>query len=138
MGQSRVGMVLGMGTEAHHITCIVLVYVAYLTVRQSIDESAKSARLSAIFGIVGFISVPLSFLSIRLWRSVHPVMFGDTFYGTSGGGLEGTSIIITLLISFAAFCCYLQVFCCTDMKLKKSRMRYTISSTILKWHNPGF
>ncbi len=82
---------------------LFLVYIAYLTVRQSIDESDKSARLSAIFGIVGFISVPLSFLSIRLWRSVHPVMFGDTFYGTAGGGLEGTSIIITLLISFAAF-----------------------------------
>lgn len=82
---------------------LFLVYVGYIMVRQSVDEPEKGARLSAIFGIVGFISVPLSFFSIRLWRSVHPVMFGDTFYGTTGGGIGGIEIIVTLFINLIAF-----------------------------------
>lgn len=82
---------------------LLLVYLAYFMVRQSIDEPENRARLSSVFGIVGFASVPLSFLSIRLWRSVHPLMFGENIYGSSGGGLEGTSLILTLFVNFIAF-----------------------------------
>ncbi|ADI74282.1 MULTISPECIES: cytochrome c biogenesis protein [Methanohalobium] len=82
---------------------LLLVYLAYFMVRQSIDEPETRARLSSIFGIVGFAAVPLSFLSVRLWRSVHPLMFGESIYGGSGGGLEGPSLILTLLVNFIAF-----------------------------------
>ena len=80
-----------------------LVYLGYLMMRKAVDEPEKRARLSAVFGIVGFASVPLSFLSIRLWRSAHPLMFGGSSYGGSGGGLEGTSLKLTLLVNFIAF-----------------------------------
>ncbi|MEA1984109.1 MAG: cytochrome c biogenesis protein [Euryarchaeota archaeon] len=82
---------------------LFLVYLAYLLLRQAIDEPEGRARLSAVFGIVGFLSVPLSFLSIRLWRSAHPLMFGDAAYGGSGGGLEGSSLQLTLVMNFIAF-----------------------------------
>ncbi|MDN5310484.1 MAG: heme exporter protein [Methanolobus sp.] len=82
---------------------LLLVYLAYLMLRQAIDEPEKRARLAAVFGIVGFVSVPLSFLSIRLWRSAHPLMFGSSAYGGSGGGLEGTSLQLTLLVNMLAF-----------------------------------
>lgn len=54
-------------------------------VRKSIDEPEKRARLSAVFGIVGFIGVPLSFLSIRLWNraTVHPVVVGPGEEGSA-------------------------------------------------------
>lgn len=81
---------------------LFLVYVAYLVLRQAVDGADKRARLASVFGILGFISVPLSFLSIRLWRSAHPLMFGDTS-GSSGGGLEGTSLQLTLLVNVIAF-----------------------------------
>ena len=71
--------------------------------RQAVEEPEKRARLAAVFGIVGFASVPLSFLSIRLWRSAHPLMFGESAYGGSGGGLEGTSLVLTLAVSFIAY-----------------------------------
>ncbi|MBN2487779.1 MAG: cytochrome c biogenesis protein CcsA, partial [Methanosarcinaceae archaeon] len=80
-----------------------LVYLGYLMMRKAVDEPEKRARLSAVFGIVGFASVPLSFLSIRLWRSAHPLMFGGSAYGSGGGGLEGTSLKLTLLVNFIAF-----------------------------------
>ncbi len=82
---------------------LFLVYVTYLLLRQAIEEPESKSRLAAVFGIVGFVSVPLSFLSIRLWRSVHPLMFGDAIYGSTGGGLEGTILQLTLLVNFLAF-----------------------------------
>jgi heme exporter protein C len=81
---------------------LFLVYVTYLLLRQAIEEPESKARLAAVFGIVGFVSVPLSFLSIRLWRSVHPLMFGEAMYGSTGGGLEGSALQLTLLVNLVA------------------------------------
>ncbi len=82
---------------------LFLVYLAYLMLRRSIEEPERRARLAAVFGIVGFISVPLSFFSIRLWRSAHPLMFGGSLYGGGGGGLEGTTLRLTLMVNLLAF-----------------------------------
>ena len=54
-----------------------LVYVAYLMLRQGIENPERRARFGAVYGIVGFISVPLTFLSIRLLRTIHPVVVGS-------------------------------------------------------------
>ncbi|MFQ6073372.1 MAG: cytochrome c biogenesis protein, partial [Methanosarcinales archaeon] len=78
---------------------LFLIYLAYLALRQAItDAPEKQARLSAVFGIVGFICVPLSFLSIRLWRTQHPLVLGP-----GGGGISGSEVISTLLINFVAY-----------------------------------
>ena len=82
---------------------LFLIYLAYLMLRQALEEPEKKARLAAVFGIVGFMSVPLSFFSIRLWRSAHPLMFGGSSYGGSDGGLEGTSLQLTLMVNMLAF-----------------------------------
>jgi heme exporter protein C len=71
--------------------------------RTALDDPLKRARLSAVFGIVAFVSVPLSFFSIRIWRSAHPLMFGGSLYGQEGGGLEGSSLILVLLLNMLAF-----------------------------------
>ncbi len=79
---------------------LFLIYLSYLMVRKAIDEPEKRARLSAVFGIVGFASVPLSFLSIRLWNraTVHPVVVGP-----GGGGISGDTVIGTVLMNVIAF-----------------------------------
>lgn len=82
---------------------LFLVYLAYLMLRKSLEEPEKRARLAAVFGIVGFVSVPLSFLSIRLWRSAHPLMFGGNTGGSGGSGLEGTALQLTLAVNFIAY-----------------------------------
>ena len=81
---------------------LFLIYLAYLMLRKSLEEPEKRARFAAVFGIVGFLSVPLSFLSIRLWRSAHPLMFGGSSGGSSGG-LEGTVLQLTLVVNFVAY-----------------------------------
>jgi heme exporter protein C len=77
---------------------LFLIYLAYLMVRQAVEEPEKRARLSAVFGIVGFVGVPLSFLSIRLWRAHHPLVIGS-----GGGGITGSDVIMPLMLNFAAY-----------------------------------
>lgn len=54
-----------------------LIYFAYIMLRQGIEDPDRRARFGAVYGIVGFISVPITFLSIRLFRTIHPVVVGS-------------------------------------------------------------
>ncbi len=55
-----------------------LIYIAYLLLRQGIEDPDRRARFGSVYGIVGFISVPLTFLSIRIFRTIHPVVIGSS------------------------------------------------------------
>ena len=61
---------------------VELVYAAYLMLRQGIESPERRARFGAVYTILGFVSVPLTFISIRLLRTIHPVVIG----GESGDG----------------------------------------------------
>ena len=63
---------------------MVLIYAAYLMLRQGIDEPEKRARFGAVYVIVGALSVPLTFFSIRYFRTIHPVLIGDSDPGATG------------------------------------------------------
>ena len=58
-------------------TIMLLLYLAYLMLRQGIDDPDRRARFGAIYGIVAFVSVPITFLSIRIFRTIHPVVIGS-------------------------------------------------------------
>jgi len=58
-------------------TVMLLLYVAYLMLRQGIDDPDRRARFGSVYGIVAFVSVPITFLSIRIWRTIHPVVIGS-------------------------------------------------------------
>ena len=81
---------------------LFLIYLSYLMVRQAVDEPEKRARLSAVFGIIGFISVPLSFLSVRfVSEKMHPCVVPPCA-GSEGGGIGGV-VLYYLLIYFATY-----------------------------------
>lgn len=49
------------------------IYVGYIMLRQFMEESQKRAQFSAALGIIGFINVPIVFLSIQWWENtIHP------------------------------------------------------------------
>jgi len=83
------------------VLVLFLIYLSYLMVRQAVDEPEKRARLSAVLGIVGFISVPISFLSVRFYAKMHPCVVPPCPSG--GGGGIGPDVLPFLLINFAAF-----------------------------------
>ncbi len=90
--------------EPRLTTSLILwfIYIAYIMIRVSDMEWEKRSRLSAVFGIIGFIDVPIVFMAVRWWDSqLHPVVFGD---GASqvGGGLDSI-MLFTLILSVIAF-----------------------------------
>ena len=84
--------------DARLTTSLVLwlIYIAYLLVRSFATEPERGARFSAVIGIIGFIDVPIVFVTVNLWRTQHPtpIIFE--------GGLT-SSMLSTLLVSIAAF-----------------------------------
>ncbi|RLF58237.1 MAG: cytochrome C assembly protein [Thermoplasmata archaeon] len=72
---------------------VCLVYASYLALRSSIDEYETKARSSSVFGIFAFFTVILSYVSTRIWFSLHPTII------TRGGiALEKEMVIILLLM----------------------------------------
>ena len=75
---------------------LCLLYVAYLLIRNYIDDPDRKAMVSAVFGIVAFIDAPLVWFSIRWWRDIHPSSMLET------GGLF-LAMRPAFLICMAAF-----------------------------------
>lgn len=53
-----------------------LLYVVYLLVRASIEGAQRRAVVSAVYGVVAFLDVPLVYLSARLLPDIHPSSIG--------------------------------------------------------------
>ncbi len=76
----------------------LLIYVAYGMLRSSLESAERKARFAAVYGIVAFVTVPLSWFAIRWWRTIHPDIL------TGGGGMATTPRMTqTLMASLAAF-----------------------------------
>jgi heme exporter protein C len=76
-----------------------LLYVAYLVLRGYVTEPSRRARYSAVLGIVAFLDVPLVYVSVRWWRSLHP---GPVVANPDGPQLPGAMLAV-LLVGMAAF-----------------------------------
>ena len=84
-------------------TITVLVYVAYLMLRNGIENRQARARFAAIYAVFAFLSVPLTYFSARLFRSIHPVVFGNGSENAQGGFAVGSTMVTTLEITISAF-----------------------------------
>jgi heme exporter protein C len=91
-------------------------YVAYLMLRRSVKENQR-ANLAAVFGIIGFINVPLTFFSIRLWRTIHPVII------TSRGLNMSWPMKFSLIITLIAFCFLFFSLLISRIRLERLKMR---------------
>jgi heme exporter protein C len=77
---------------------MVLLYAAYFILRSGIEDLEKRRRIAAVYAIIGFISVPLTFFSIRAYRSIHPLVIG-----VKGGSFLSTKMVPAFVISLVAF-----------------------------------
>jgi heme exporter protein C len=76
----------------------LLIYVAYGMLRTSLESPERKARFAAVYGIVAFVTVPLSWFAIRWWRTIHPDIL------TGGEGMAVTPRMTqTLLVTIGAF-----------------------------------
>jgi len=84
-------------------TIVELVYAAYLLLRQGIEDPDRRARFGAVYAILGFISVPLTFMSIRIFRTIHPVVIGNSDPTASGNFDMTAKMLQTFLFGLFTF-----------------------------------
>jgi heme exporter protein C len=89
------------------ITVLWLVYVAYFMLRGAVEDEEKRARFSAVYVIAGFVTVIITYLSIRLLRDIHPVLIGASSEAAQGlqefAGIDSLKMVISLNISVLTF-----------------------------------
>lgn len=74
-----------------------VIYASYLTLRGALEDPDRRARLAAVYGVLGFVSVPINFMAIRWWRTVHPLIF------QGGSANLSPAMLVTLIVSVATF-----------------------------------
>ena len=82
---------------------VELIYLACLLLRQGIDDPDRRARFSAIYTLVGSLSVPVAFLSIRLFRTIHPVVIGNADANGQGSFAMTSPMLATLFFCLFTF-----------------------------------
>lgn len=84
-------------------TIMELVYIAYLMLRQGIDDPERRSRFGAVYAIIGFLSVPLTFFSIRIFRTIHPVVIAGSDPSAVGTFDMTPTMFQTMMVSIVVF-----------------------------------
>lgn len=83
-------------------TVLWLVYAAYFMLRGAIEDPDRRARYAAVYAIAGFVTVIITFYSIRLLRDIHPALIGSG--EEAQGDMALTSpMVFTMVFSFLTF-----------------------------------
>jgi heme exporter protein C len=91
-----------------------LIYAGYLMLRHYVEDPQRRAAFSAVMGIVGFVNVPLVYMSIRWWRTQHPQ---PVLAGGEDSGLD-PAMFQTLMVCFAGFTLVYVLFLRMRMKIE--------------------
>lgn len=112
--------------EPRLTTTLILwfIFLGYFMIRKMDGLWEKKARLASAFGIMGFIDVPIVFMSIRWWETKqHPIVFGEG-PNQKGGGVEPEMLIALLAMLFAFSVLYLFLL---RRGLAISQLQYEVS-----------
>lgn len=75
-----------------------LLYLAYVAIRMYVPEPTQRARFSAVLGIVAFLDVPIVYLSVKWWRTLHP----EQVIVTENGPQLPGSMLAALMVGLVA------------------------------------
>jgi heme exporter protein C len=94
------------------VTVLWLVYVAYFMLRGAIEDEEKRGRFAAVYVIVAFVTVIMTYGSIRVLRDIHPVVIGSALESAQGAeeglqdiapGVDSARMGITMMVSMISF-----------------------------------
>jgi heme exporter protein C len=80
-----------------------LIYVAYFMLRQGIEDPERRARFGAVYTLLGGISAPITFMVIRLFRTIHPVVIGSQSAAAKGGFDMTSDMKVAFFFALFAF-----------------------------------
>lgn len=93
------------------VTIAWLTYAAYFMLRGAIEDEERRGRFAAVYVIISFVTIILTYISIRILRDIHPVVFGGVVEGAQGAaeglqefsGVDSLRMVLTLNVSVIAF-----------------------------------
>jgi len=88
-----------------------LIYVAYFMLRNGIEDPDRRARFGAVYTLVGAVSVPITFIAIRIFRTIHPVVIGTQSSAAQGGfNMTGDMKVAFFFALFAFTIIFIDLF----------------------------
>jgi heme exporter protein C len=82
------------------VLALLLIYIAYMALRASLDDEAKAARAAAILALVGAINLPIIHYSVVWWNTLHQ---GASVVTGKLAGVYVWPVILLVLAYMAAF-----------------------------------
>ena len=79
------------------------IYIAYFMLRQGIEDPDRRARFGAVYTLLGGISAPITFMVIRLFRTIHPVVIGNQSAEAQGGFSMTSDMRVAFFFALFAF-----------------------------------
>ncbi len=81
-----------------------VVYLAHLLLRNAVENPETRARFAAVYAIVAFVTVPITYLSARLLRTIHPIVLGPSVSSEAQGQFGLTPRMVhTMVLSLIAW-----------------------------------
>ena len=80
-----------------------LVYIAYFMLRAGIEDPEKRARFGAVYALLGGLSAPITFMVIRLFRTIHPVVVGNGNPEAQGGFDMTGGMLTAMFVALGVF-----------------------------------
>jgi heme exporter protein C len=96
---------------------VMMIYVAYLLLRNLGTTGEAEQRFAAGLGLIGGFLMPIVHYSVELWRGQHPTVITRT-----GGGLH-PEMRTALLLGFAAFTALTALLVWVRARLERERQR---------------
>jgi heme exporter protein C len=101
-------------------------YAAYWVLRSVVDEEQRRATYAAVFAVIAFIDVPITFFATRfLPEGLHPVVVGP-----GGGGMEG-SMAVSFGICMIGMLVLMAAMIVRDLEIELIKDRVTDLKTSL-------
>lgn len=81
---------------------LLVVFIGYLTLRAFTEDPDRRARWSAAVGILGALNVPIVYLSVRWWRTLHQLQSSPgTLDPAYVAALRANALAALLLVAYA-------------------------------------
>jgi heme exporter protein C len=85
------------------VSIMLVIYISGVMLRSAVEDPTRKAALTAVFGIIGFATVPLVFFSTRWFpKGQHPLVFvSDANGNETTVGLDSFMYLVLLVCSIA-------------------------------------
>lgn len=110
---------------------LLFLYLGYMALRASFDDTQRADRASAILAIVGVVNVPIVKYSVIWWNSLHQ---GPSISKLAAPSIEG-SMLWPLLIMMLAFVLYFGAVLCDRLRgeiLRRERNASWLSESLAR------